>query len=425
MTIGVRWMCLSRSHQVFQTGVLRHCAFAALATVFTLGFSAEGKADFLLGVGDVVEVSIAGIPDLRARAMVNTDGNVIIPIIGSVSAAGLDIASLRKKLQDEFSTRAISVRSADGRTVITPVSPEEVSLTIAEYRPVYMSGDLARAGEVAYRPGMTVRQAVSVAGGYDVVRFRVNNPQLEAVTFSAEYTTLEGELAQALEKKKQLQLELGIKPEEGEDSELPRTPAAQAAASLVAQQFQTQREDFDREVKHLQDTYKRVSVRTAFLNQQKDREEEGMKADVEELDRAKALLERGTTSTQRVSEARRAMLASATRALQTGAEAAQASLVQYEADRAVEKLQEQRHLRLLEDLQETNTRLIRIRAQLNAAKQKLAFVGAMKSTWSTASGPNARIMIHRNVNGESKSFLGTGATLLMPGDAVEVALQGD
>ncbi|MDG2571115.1 hypothetical protein P7L87_26535, partial [Vibrio parahaemolyticus] len=84
-----------------------------------------------------------------------------------------------------------------------------------------------------------------------------------------------------------------------------------------------------------------------------------------------------------------------------------------------------RHLRLLEDLQETNTRLIRIRAQLNAAKQKLAFVGAMKSTWTTASGPNARIMIHRNVSGESKSFLGTGATLLMPGDAVEVALQGD
>jgi polysaccharide export outer membrane protein len=147
-----------------------------------------------------------------------------------------------------------------------------------------------------------------------------------------------------------------------------------------------------------------------------------MKADIEELERAKSLLERGTTSTQRVSEARRAMLASATRALQTGAEAAQAALVQNEADRAVHKLKEQRRLRLLEDLQETNSRLIRVGSQLNAAKQKLAFVGSMKSNFSNGGDSAARITIHRNANGESKSLSGNGSTVLLPGDVVEVAL---
>jgi polysaccharide export outer membrane protein len=347
----------------------------------------------------------------------------MIPILGSVPAAGFSIISLRKKLQEEFSTRAVSVRSADGKTVLTSVAPEEVSLNIAEYRPVYLSGDLARGGEVTYRPGMTVRQAIAVAGGYDVVRFRVSNPQLEAVTFNAEYTTLLWELAQAVEKKKHLELELGMKHDEGDEERSPRFSNMEAASELIAQQFQAQREDFEREVKHLQDSHKRISVRTTFLNQQKEREEEGMKADVEELERAKSLLERGTTSTQRVSEARRAMLASATRALQTGAEAAQAALVQFEADRAVHKLKEQRRLRLLEDLQETNSRLIRVESQLNAAKQKLAFVGSMKSNFSNGGDSAARITIHRNANGESKSFSGNGSTVLLPGDVVEVALQ--
>ncbi len=424
MMIGNIRMSVSRSDVSVKFSNLRRIACSVVAGVLMLVFSSESKADFRLGVGDVVEVSIAGIPELRTRAMINTDGNVVIPILGSVPAVGIDITTLRKKLQDEFSTRAVSVRSSDGRTLITPVPPDEVSVNIVEYRPIYLSGDLARGGEVAYRPGMTVRQAVAVAGGYDVVRFRVNNPQLEAVTFNAEYTTLLGELVQAVEKKKQLEAELGIK-SDSIQIEVPRTPSAQAAVAILAQQFQAQREDFEREVKHLQDTYKRMAVRTTFLNQQKEREEEGMKADVEELERAKSLLERGTTSTQRVSEARRAMLASATRALQTGAEAAQAALVQYEADRAVQKLQEQRRLRLLDDLQETNTRLVRIQAQLNAAKQKLAFVGSMKSIWSNVGEPNARILIHRNANEEGKSFLGNGSTPLLPGDVVEVALQAD
>jgi hypothetical protein len=60
---------------------------------------------------------------------------------------------------------------------------------------------------------------------------------------------------------------------------------------------------------------------------------------------------------------------------------------------------------------------------LNAAKQKLAFVGSMKSNLSNGGDSTARITIHRNANGENKSFSGNGSTPLLPGDVVEVALQ--
>ena len=50
---------------------------------------------------------------------------------------------------------------------------------MAEYRPVYINGDVSKPGEYPYRPATTARQLVAVAGGYDIMRIRMNNPYLE------------------------------------------------------------------------------------------------------------------------------------------------------------------------------------------------------------------------------------------------------
>ena len=51
--------------------------------------------------------------------------------------------------------------------------------TVAEYRPVYVNGDVSKPGEYPYRPTTTARQVVALAGGYDIMHIRMNNPYLE------------------------------------------------------------------------------------------------------------------------------------------------------------------------------------------------------------------------------------------------------
>ena len=78
----------------------------------------------------------------------------MFPILGEVEAADLPLTELSRRLQDLLVTRNV-VQHAD------------VVVSVAEYRPIYLGGDVLKPGEYRYRPEMTVRQAVALAGGYD------------------------------------------------------------------------------------------------------------------------------------------------------------------------------------------------------------------------------------------------------------------
>jgi polysaccharide biosynthesis/export protein len=409
---------------------LKHWLSITLASGLLAIFSTHARAEFRLNSGDMIEVSIAGMPELKTRTTIDLDGNVMVPVVGSVSAAGLSIGGLLEKLRAAFADTAISVRGSDGRTVINPVAPEDVSVSIAEYRPVYVSGDVLRAGEVSYRPGMTVRQAVSMAGSYDLARFRVNNPYIEAINYNSEYSVLSAELRQEEERKKLIYSELNM---EGEDKTSSASASASAPvgggvrtpASYLAEQFRAQDDDFEKDVAHLRKTTNRLDSRSSSLNEQKSKEEEGLKADIEDFERAKALLEKGTTSIQRVTDARRAMLLSATRALQTEAEAARASLERDEISRSAQKLQDQRRIRLLTELQDNAAKIMRLQAQLRGAKEKLLLVGSLKSAWTDGKKARPQLTIHRGRDKETEQIIASEDTTLLPGDAIEVSLPID
>lgn len=385
-------------------------------------------AEFLLGSGDTIEVSIAGMPSLTTRATIDLDGSVTFPIIGSIPASGASINVLRQRIQGEFSKKAVSLREPDGRTVITPVSPEEVLVSVSQYRPVYLLGDLARVGEVAYRPGLTVRQAVAAAGGYDVVRFRINNPFLDSIDFKAQETSLLDELTQEDERRKYLQTELDRLPEKVDVNDAPKDAsplASQKADGLVARQIRVQAADYEKEITHLREAWRQLSIRASLLDEQRAREEEGSLADSQEFDRAKALLEKGTTSTQRVTDARRAMLLSATRALQTGAEASQVKMALDEMHRTLQKRHDDYRIRILTELRDSQSRFVRLQAQLAAARQKLGLVGGLKSMWANGGGGEPEIVVYRSSNGKEEKISGNEGTVLLPGDAVEIALHVD
>jgi protein involved in polysaccharide export with SLBB domain len=61
--------------------------------------SQPSSTDYPIGVGDVIQISVPGVDDFKERTVrVGTEGNIDLPLIGTVRAAGLTEQDLRDKL---------------------------------------------------------------------------------------------------------------------------------------------------------------------------------------------------------------------------------------------------------------------------------------------------------------------------------------
>ena len=142
----------------------------ALLSALTQPCHANSK--YRLGPGDKLEVRLAG--SVAYRVAVNADGDIAIPQTGDVAVSGLSLSEAQLSLREKYRSMGIS-ESAD------------VPLEILEYRPFYIAGDVARPGAYAFQPNITVRKAVSLAGGLDMVRFRLGeNPFLQSADVRSE-----------------------------------------------------------------------------------------------------------------------------------------------------------------------------------------------------------------------------------------------
>lgn len=110
--------------------------------------------DYRLGVADKVKIKVQEWPDLSGEYTVTPDGSVSLPLIGNVNAAGLRL----KEFAQQISER-LKQRSDGSEQVLTAVE-------IAQFRPFSIMGDVQKPGQYPYRPGLTVLEAVTVAGGY-------------------------------------------------------------------------------------------------------------------------------------------------------------------------------------------------------------------------------------------------------------------
>ena len=157
----------------------------------------SARAEYRLQGGDVVEISVSGVPDLRQRAPVQLDGSITFPVIGTFMVEGVDFSDVRGKIQ-----------SPDGREFSRTFEREEVAATIVEYRPVFITGDVTRAGEQPFRPRMTVRQALATAGGFSALA-RGTATSFDTANLRSEYVTVWLNLAREHVRVWRIRTELG------------------------------------------------------------------------------------------------------------------------------------------------------------------------------------------------------------------------
>jgi len=391
-----------------------------------LTISAQAKADYRVNVGDVLEVAVAGVPELRHRAAVQMDGNISLPLVGVLQVAGLPVQQIRAKIGAVLTSKVFRQRTPDGREIVIVIEGDGVTTTVAEYRPIYVSGDVAKPGEYTYRPSITARQLVAVAGGYDVMRIRMNNPYLESADLRSEYGSLWTELAKEQARMWRIKSELGEATQISPGA-LTDVPIARSAISEIlnteTEYLKTKQSDYQQEKSFLQRGVRQGDDQVRVLSEQQKKEEEGFQADLEELQKASDLFAKGSVISPRVTDARRAVLLSSTRKLQTSALLMQVKRQQDELARKLVKLDDQRRLDLLRELQDTSVKLNQIRERLQSVGEKLQYTAMIRSQLARGVGSKPDIAIIRKGEKGPERIIASEDTELQPGDAVEVTLR--
>lgn len=135
-------------------------AFVRLIGALALALAAAGAAraqgdisNYRLGSGDVISIQVLGEEDLkRERIRLSDAATISYPILGEIRLFGKTVAELEALIRDGLK----------GRYLVNP----QVTVTIVEYRNFFINGQVEKPGGYPFIPGLTVRKAVSLAGGF-------------------------------------------------------------------------------------------------------------------------------------------------------------------------------------------------------------------------------------------------------------------
>ncbi|MFO1153434.1 MAG: polysaccharide biosynthesis/export family protein [Rhodospirillales bacterium] len=137
-------------HSLLQFSVF--ACIVALMVALLPAPRALAEAGYVLGPGDKIRVTVFGHEDLSGEFEVDAAGNVALPLIKSVPAQGLTPPALEKEITQRLEPDYLR--------------DPKVSVEVLTYRPFYIYGEVMKPGSYPYVNGMTIHNAIALAGGF-------------------------------------------------------------------------------------------------------------------------------------------------------------------------------------------------------------------------------------------------------------------
>lgn len=115
-------------------------------------FHSATMEPYRLDSGDRLRITVFEQAGLTNTYTVDQAGYIAFPLIGQVAARGLSLPQLEGSIAQRL--RKGYLRDPD------------VSIEIDRYRSIFVMGEVGQPGQYSYVPGMTVQNAIAVAGGF-------------------------------------------------------------------------------------------------------------------------------------------------------------------------------------------------------------------------------------------------------------------
>lgn len=127
--------------------------------LFSIGISLSTSAnaqlndiEYTLGSGDMVRITVFGQSDLTVETRLSNVGVIRYPFLGDITLVGRTVNQVEQLIDSGLR----------GDYLVNP----SVSVTVLEYRPFFIDGEVKRPGGYPYQPGLSVDKAAALAGGY-------------------------------------------------------------------------------------------------------------------------------------------------------------------------------------------------------------------------------------------------------------------
>ncbi len=129
---------------------------AILLATLTLSLAAQhttAHPTYTLNAGDSIRIYVYGEPDLTFEdLLVGQNGRIPYPFLGELKVEGKTAAQVQEQITNGLKPDYL-------------IDPR-ISVSIVKYRPFFVNGEVNRPGGLDFQPGLTLRKAISLAGGF-------------------------------------------------------------------------------------------------------------------------------------------------------------------------------------------------------------------------------------------------------------------
>lgn len=108
-------------------------------------------SDYRLGAGDKLGITVFNEKELSMEVRLSDAGSFLYPFLGEIVAKNKTIGEVQMLLTEQLK---------DGFLV-----DPKVYINVLEYRPFFVNGEVNKSGGFPFQPGLTIRKAISLAGG--------------------------------------------------------------------------------------------------------------------------------------------------------------------------------------------------------------------------------------------------------------------
>ncbi len=395
----------------------------AAALLFTSPLSALAQdGHYRLGTADKLRIRVAewqpADGTIRNWDVINGDysvgpsGTLALPFIGQLNVAGKTAGEVGEaigaQLQSKFALRNLP----------------SASVEVAQFRPVFLTGDVQTPGEYPYAPNMTVLKAVSLAGGLrrSDAGQRFARDFINARGDAAVYDDQRGRL---------LARQARLLAEVSGDQEIKKTPEMEKVVNIDAllesesALMKSRTERYTLQLKALKDLRELLDAEVESLRKKAESQQRQLQLANEDREKVNRLNEQGLALAQRrISAEERAAEVEAT-LLDIDTNALRAKQDINKAIQDEINLRNDWDAQRSKELQDTQAELQKLNLQLSTSRELMseALAQSAEALRFDPSGKSASIsyVVVREDKGKSKEIKVDETTALEPGDVIKVS----
>ncbi|WP_137131349.1 polysaccharide biosynthesis/export family protein [Rhizobium sp. FY34] len=384
-------------------------------------FAAEADDVYRLGVMDKLRIRVAewqpaeeavkNWDALSGDYSIGPSGALSLPFIGDLDAAGKTpaevAAAIGARLQATFALRNLP----------------SASVEVAEFRPVFLAGDVHTPGEYPFSPNLTVLKAVSLAGGLR----RSDSGQRFARDFinaRGEMVVYDSQRARLIARHARLTAEMTGAAEITMPKELEKVGNASALIGSETALMKQRRDRYELQLKALGNLKALLDSEVQSLTRKAETQNRQLDIAQEDRDKISRLSEQGLALSSRLlsSEERTAEVQSNLLDIDTNILRAKQQISQADQDEI--NLRNDWQAQRAKDMQDTEAELEKLNLQIGTNRQLMAeaLAQSAEALKFDPSGGSAtiRYSIVRDDGEGPKEIAASETSRLLPGDVIKV-----